>query len=218
MNRRRRESSRRKDVAGVTTVTDARMMDAVVWPLSHHAPNCMNSPFGRPFIVRGRPSVGISRSSRAVLRTAPDATICDTPRVPESSSKTDCVACRASTRDNGYGIPIAPELTALTPFGSRVIAPKEDARLGTGAHVSERCGRTWRFYYVTPVGLSLLRTSRQCYLRLWHGLKALLDGACPDRKIAIAGAAEIAPPSSVRPGQTSRSFKQTDHSLGSWLL
>jgi DNA-binding PadR family transcriptional regulator len=86
--------------------------------------------------------------------------------------------------DHAYGVRIIRELAARTPFRlSRpsvymTLARLERKKMLTsvlGEPIAERGGRARRFYRVTPYAISLLRTSRQSYLRLWSGLEAMLD-------------------------------------------
>jgi PadR family transcriptional regulator PadR len=88
--------------------------------------------------------------------------------------------------EHAYGVRIIRELAALTPFRlSRPSIYMTLARLerkgmltsALGEPIPERGGRARRFYQVTPFALSLLRTSRQSYLRLWSGLEGVLDCA-----------------------------------------
>jgi PadR family transcriptional regulator, regulatory protein PadR len=88
--------------------------------------------------------------------------------------------------DQAYGIRIIQELATLTHLQvSRPSVYTTLARLqrkgllssSLGEPLPERGGRARRFYRVTPVALSLLKESRQCYLRLWTGLETILDCA-----------------------------------------
>jgi DNA-binding PadR family transcriptional regulator len=89
-------------------------------------------------------------------------------------------------REKAYGVRIIQELATLTPF--RLSRPaiymtltrlerKGLLKSELGDPLPERGGRARRFYRVTPHALSLLKASRQSYLRLWNGLEALLDMA-----------------------------------------
>jgi PadR family transcriptional regulator, regulatory protein PadR len=88
--------------------------------------------------------------------------------------------------DQAYGIRIIDELATLTHL--RVSRPSVYTTLARlqrkgmlsselGDPIPERGGRARRFYRATPAALSLLRDSRQAYLRLWSGLETILDPA-----------------------------------------
>jgi len=85
-----------------------------------------------------------------------------------------------------YGVRIVQELNTLTTL--QISRPSIYVTLGRlerkgflrsslGEPLPQRGGRARRFYQITPAALLLLKDTRQCYLRLWNGLEAILDGA-----------------------------------------
>ena len=87
-------------------------------------------------------------------------------------------------KDDAYAIPIREEIEART--GRSVargalytalerLEAKRCLKSRMGEPLSERGGRSRRYFSVTPAGLSALRSARAALLRLWKGLESTLE-------------------------------------------
>jgi DNA-binding PadR family transcriptional regulator len=86
--------------------------------------------------------------------------------------------------DDAYAIPIRQEIEdrtgrsvargALYTALERLEA-KECLRSRMSPPIAERGGRSRRYFAVTPLGLSEIRTWRRSMLRLWQGLEGRLE-------------------------------------------